>query len=255
MENLKNNIISKNIENDLNTNIEENITISKNTNIEENITINENKDDLNANMEKNEIIVNEDETINGCEVLGYHTKEYWEDRYMRTGDGNYDWYMDADKVVTLFDGILNKSYKILNVGCGNSKMGEKLYNMGYNDNNIYNLDFSENILKNMYKKYKNYKMKWFLKDITGDIKLKKNIFDVIIDKATLDTISCNNYELVKDAFKNIINILKIRGIFILISNNKNILNYCDLNNISIIDVKKTDHKNNNIYIFILQKVY
>jgi len=258
---------------DLNDIIKENTIINTtlNTNggdlndiIKENTIINTNEVDLNDIIKENTIIntnevdltnnVGGGENINVCEVLGYHTREYWEDRYMKTGDGNYDWYMGADKVVKLFDGILNKSYKILNVGCGNSKMGEELYNMGYDDNNIYNLDFSENILKKMYKKYKNYNMKWFLGDITDNIKIKKNIFDVIIDKATLDTISCDSYETLKKAFVNIINILKVRGILILISNNKNILNYCNLNNMSIIDVKETEHKNNNIYIFILQKV-
>jgi len=188
------------------------------------------------------------------ENLKYCSNEYWDERYMKT-DGNYDWYIDAESLVRLFDNILEPTYKILNVGCGNSKLGEKLYNMGFNNNNVYNLDFSKIILEKMYKKYKDYNMRWVHQDIVEAKKLKTNTFDIVIDKATLDTISCQSYELTSKAFNHIIRILKVGGIFVLITNNPDILNYCDLDSIDIIDTKKILHNENNIFIHLLQKKY
>jgi 2-polyprenyl-3-methyl-5-hydroxy-6-metoxy-1,4-benzoquinol methylase len=184
--------------------------------------------------------------------IKYCSDSYWDDRYSKTTQ-SYDWYISPSILIKLFDNIIDINHKILHIGCGNSLLSEELYNIGYNNNNIYNLDISRTIIHKQSEKYIDYKMKWICQNIVESSNLKKNVFDIIIDKATLDSIACNNYKLVSKAFKYIIKILKVGGIFILVSINQDILNNCEIDLIDIVDVKNTLHKSKYIYIYILQK--
>ena len=186
--------------------------------------------------------------------IKYDSEEYWDSRYnnIKKYSNTYDWYFNPKKILKLFDNI-NKNSKILVVGCGNSLLSEELYNYGFNNNNIYNIDISEIVIRQQIEKYKDYKMKWFKGDITNLDNLKKNIFDIIIDKGTIDSLACGNYKNVTCALHEIINVLKPNGIFILISFSKNRTNYLDVNLINPIQIKDISTKESSLYLYIIQK--
>ena len=96
-------------------------------------------------------------------------------------------------------------------------------------------------------------MKWFCQDITNTTNLNKNSFNIIIDKATFDILASYNYTLLSTTFKQIIRLLTYNGILIIVSINKDLLNYCDINLVHIIATNKIDSNFKLIYIFILQK--
>lgn len=186
--------------------------------------------------------------------IKYDSKEYWNERYKDTQkySDTYDWYLKPSKLLKLFNNI-EKNKKILVVGCGNSLFSEELYKYGFNNNNIYNLDISEVVIRQQIEKYKDYKMKWFRGDITNLCDLKKNIFDIVIDKGTIDALAYGNYKNVKKSLYEILNVLKPNGIFLLISFSKKRTNYLDVNLINPIKIENIRTKDNPLYLYIIQK--
>ena len=80
--------------------------------------------------------------------------------------------------------------KILMVGCGNSKLSESLYDVGYKD--ITNIDFSPICIEQMQNKYKaTYPEMHFLEMDACDMTFENSYFDFIIDKGLIDSILCS----------------------------------------------------------------
>tara|TARA_Y100000389_G_C17451466_1_gene515111 strand:+ start:1256 stop:1846 length:591 start_codon:yes stop_codon:yes gene_type:complete len=184
----------------------------------------------------------------------YDSEKYWDQRYdnIKKYSDTYDWYLKPSKLVKLFNNI-EKNKKILVVGCGNSLFSKELYNNGFNNNNIYNIDISEVVIKQQIEKYKDYKMKWFKGDIINLYNLKKNIFDIIIDKGTIDALACGDYKNVTKSLYELLNVLKPRGIFLLISFSKERTNFLDVNLINPIKIENIRTIENPLYLYIIQK--
>lgn len=87
---------------------------------------------------------------------------------------------------------MTKSDKILNIGCGNSKLSEDLSEEGYED--ITNIDFSTKVITQMEEKYKQKypKMEWKVMDVLNMSEFPKETFNTIIDKGTFDCIVCGD---------------------------------------------------------------
>lgn len=76
-------------------------------------------------------------------------KDYW-DKFFRklkkTSDEFFEWYGDYEDLAQLFQKTIPaKNLRILNLGCGKSLLGEKMYDDGYE--NLLNIDFSESVIK------------------------------------------------------------------------------------------------------------
>ena len=85
---------------------------------------------------------------------------------------------------------MTKSDKILNLGCGNSRLGEDLSEEGYED--ITNIDFSAKVISIMEEKCKSKfpKMSFKVMDALNMKEFQTGSFNTIIDKGTLDSILC-----------------------------------------------------------------
>ncbi|SBT42730.1 methyltransferase [Plasmodium ovale wallikeri] len=87
--------------------------------------------------------------------------------------------------------------KILNVGCGTSKFSEDMLDSGYTD--ITNIDASTVCINKMKETYKDKpNLKYMLMDVCDMKQFKNAEFDLIIDKACLDSIVCS-----EDSLKNV----------------------------------------------------
>ena len=82
------------------------------------------------------------------------------------------------------------------MGCGNSEVSERLYQSGYHY--ITNIDFSEEVISDMQERLKDAEdMDYYQMDVcSDDIKeIESNTFELILDKATFDSVLCRENPL------------------------------------------------------------
>ena len=87
---------------------------------------------------------------------------------------------------------MSKTDKILNVGCGNSRLSEELYEDGFED--ITNIDFSQKVISQIEEKNKSKypKMIFKIMDVLDMKEIQTGSFNIVFDKATLDSILCGD---------------------------------------------------------------
>lgn len=114
----------------------------------------------------------------------YKLKEYWDERYSK--EDSFEWCKSYGDFKQLLTENINKSDKILMLGCGNSSLSEDMYHDGYK--NIVNIDFSPVVIENMRRKCQDLvNMEWRVMDITK-MSFTPSSFDVVVEKATLDAL-------------------------------------------------------------------
>ncbi|XP_067934169.1 EEF1A lysine methyltransferase 4-like [Watersipora subatra] len=113
----------------------------------------------------------------------YARKEYWEDRFET--EEEHDWLGSYENYGGIVESILKPDDRILILGCGNSTLSENIYKSGCK--HVTNIDYSVNVIRRMREKYCDLEeMRWTTMDIL-DMKFIPASFDVVIDKATLDS--------------------------------------------------------------------
>merc|ERR1712070_1125623 len=103
-------------------------------------------------------------TIFGKDGTGIHTRkssfasaDYWEKRYSKSKQEHYDWYgtWNSQSKIRIKPHVQpslpSKVQKILNIGCGNSRLPEELMNDGYDD--ITNVDIAQSVIDKMNEKF------------------------------------------------------------------------------------------------------
>lgn len=122
----------------------------------------------------------------------YSNLEFWDNRF-KTAKGLFDWYADYDQIKKIVYAMgLEKSSRILMVGCGNSKLSEQMYDDGFT--NIVNTDISPACIKYMQNYYEKTekKMEWLVEDATA-LSFEDGSFDCVIDKGTVDALVCGEH--------------------------------------------------------------
>ena len=151
-------------------------------------------------------------------MSNYGDIKYWVSRYQSQKGTTFDWLQDYDSMKEILEKYsIDKDSRILNVGCGNSEIGEKLYEDKYK--HIYNIDICQNVIDYMKERNKNKDgMHFDVMDVRS-MAYKNEIFDLIIDKATMDTILCgeNSFLNVAKMTKEISRVLKNGGIYLILS--------------------------------------
>ncbi|KAI8061153.1 S-adenosyl-L-methionine-dependent methyltransferase [Gongronella butleri] len=157
----------------------------------------------------------------------YKTQEYWEERYQQEDvSTTFDWFKTYDDLKPLLnEHIKNKDASILILGCGNSTLGEDMYNDGYK--HITNIDYSPTVVENMKQRCAHMpEMQWLEMDIRA-LTFEKESFDVVIDKGTMDALMCDQgdvwdpseelIEEVKKEVDEVERVLKVGGVFLYIT--------------------------------------
>mgnify|MGYP003974429777 CR=1 FL=1 len=119
----------------------------------------------------------------------YREKDYWNKRFAT--EEKYEWlcsYIDVKEYIVR---DILPSDNILVLGCGNSTFSADLHDNGFK--NVTSVDFAPNVIKAMKIKYEasHKSLIWQVEDVRNLNGIKDDTFDVVIDKACLDALVCD----------------------------------------------------------------
>ncbi|CAD8192011.1 unnamed protein product [Paramecium pentaurelia] len=147
----------------------------------------------------------------------YGKAEYWEERYTRDPEP-FDWYQRFAGIKDLVSACFTPESKLLNIGAGNSRLSEEMFDEGYQ--NITNIDISHVVTKAMQEKYKdkgpNFK---YLHMDARAMEFEDGSFDGAIDKGTLDAILCgeSSSSNAQKVIQEVHRVLGPKGVYLAIS--------------------------------------
>jgi len=148
--------------------------------------------------------------------------DYWEERYSKQ-QKPYDWYgtWDSPKSVTIKRHVQlhlpapSAAVRLLNIGCGSSRLAEELSSDGFG--NITNVDISKSVVEKMAKKFEGRAgVRFQQMDITK-MEFTSGSFDVVFDKGTLDALYTGASESVQVAVAEVFRVLAPGGTFVSMS--------------------------------------
>jgi len=148
----------------------------------------------------------------------YGKSDYWNDRYSRD-IAPFDWYQRWDTLGGIFKNYVKTSDRILVVGCGSSRLSEDMFHDGFT--NITNIDISPAVIQGMKQKHSDHPLgnSYKLLDVSQMSEFLPASFDVVIDKATLDSILCGEGSVSNcdKSCNEISRVLKPGGFYLLVS--------------------------------------
>lgn len=152
-------------------------------------------------------------------IEDFKSKAYWDKFFEKRKGVPFEWYGEYKDIKDILAKEINPKHKILIAGCGNSLLGEQLYDNGFE--NIINVDFSEKVISEMEaRKNKREKLKYEVMDLL-DLKYPNDSFDSILDKSTLDAMFCNEdpstISMVEKMWENCFRVLGNHGKYICIT--------------------------------------
>ena len=170
-------------------------------------------------LEKSIVLTPED--INDIEEevskIDFSDADYWNKRYA-TDEYPFEWYRTWDEILPLIKHYFGNSQRVLNIGCGNSRMP---FDMLSSFKQVYSNDISDVVIEQMKKEYSDFKenLMWDTMDCTK-MTYDDNYFDIVFDKGTLDALLCGDDTLFFNAVKEVSRVLKNNGYFIVITYGK-----------------------------------
>jgi EEF1A lysine methyltransferase 4 len=153
-------------------------------------------------------------------MTDYGNPSYWDERYAANPNAQFDWYQPY---VTLKEYLIpllsvHPDFEILVAGCGNSGISKSLYDDGYK--NITSVDLSTVVIKQMVARYATSPQLEFLPaDMTNLDGVPDKAFDLILDKALLDSMLCGDesFEQALLMLAESYRVLKSGGMYVAIS--------------------------------------
>ncbi|KAK0424278.1 hypothetical protein QR680_008588 [Steinernema hermaphroditum] len=114
--------------------------------------------------------------------LQYREKSYWDRRFAK--EAHFEWLADWEKFRHLILPHLNKTDRILHIGCGNSRLSHNLVSEGFA--NVTNVDFSEVLIENGRRTDPH--MEWVCNDMRTLDSIPSGSIDVVIEKASIESL-------------------------------------------------------------------
>lgn len=116
----------------------------------------------------------------------YGEESYWDNRYNGVKE-YFDWFHRYSGLKEYFAPYLKPEDLVLNLGCGNSRMAEEMFDDGYE--RCISIDFSANVVKTMNDKCRHKRDEFYYKKMDARaLEFDDGMFDMVIDKGTLDCI-------------------------------------------------------------------
>ncbi len=130
----------------------------------------------------------------------------------------FEWYQRYNHLAEDIKSLITKESEILIVGCGSSRMGEELYDEGYQL--CTNLDSCSVIIRHLQEKYKDKNPTFRFQE--GDVRAMEfpsDHFDLVIDKALFDSLQCGESapKNTHKALSEISRVTKPGGVYFMVS--------------------------------------
>eukprot|EP00941_MAST-03F_sp_MAST-3F-sp1_P006227 g6227.t1 len=149
----------------------------------------------------------------------FHQKQFWKNEYDKFQSRfSTEWYVGYKELRPILVRHLLPQDRLLYIGCGNSEVGSKLYEEGYQ--NITGVDCSKTALKySMERDKEKIGMRYFVMDALA-LDFPSISFDCVLDKGLLDAVACDmkdGHEKALALLKEVWRILRPGGRFIMAS--------------------------------------
>ncbi|KAG1445202.1 hypothetical protein G6F55_012044 [Rhizopus delemar] len=138
---------------------------------------------------------------------------------------HFEWLLTWKDIQSEVETYLNKSEKILHLGCGNSELPFDMSDAGYKE--IVNIDYAETVIRRMkavtQEKQKDYSgLSWYTGDCLNNLisYLPHENYTAVIDKSLVDTIACsddNSQSNTKKLADQVLQVTTINAVWISIS--------------------------------------
>ncbi|XP_071096355.1 eEF1A lysine and N-terminal methyltransferase-like [Haliotis cracherodii] len=148
------------------------------------------------------------------------SEEYWDKFYKKRGAKAFEWYGEYPELCGVLGKYVRPKDKVLMVGCGNSRLSEDMYDVGYT--NIVNIDISDTVIRQMTDKNRKQRpnMAFHRMDVT-ETTFSDGEFSVALDKGTLDALMADSSDAVvatvDKMFAELSRVLRLGGRYICIS--------------------------------------
>ncbi|PVD22484.1 hypothetical protein C0Q70_18298 [Pomacea canaliculata] len=134
----------------------------------------------------------------------FSSSEYWNSFFRKRGQKAFEWYGEFTELCGIFHKYIKLSDRVLMVGCGNSRLSEEMYDVGYHS--IANIDISDIVIKQMREKNAKQRLEMtFEKMDVTQMTYNDSSFSVALDKGTLDALAVDQEEKTLETVKAMFN--------------------------------------------------
>ncbi|XP_039270372.2 eEF1A lysine and N-terminal methyltransferase-like [Styela clava] len=148
----------------------------------------------------------------------FSKSKYWESFFKKRVNA-FEWYGTYYELCGILHRYIKPSDNILMAGCGNSELGENMYDAGLKS--IMNIDISQTAIDQMLKRRGDRRTLEYVKMDLTDLKFEDEHFSVIVDKGTLDAImsddSSQSNETADKIFSEYFRVLKNGGRYVCVT--------------------------------------
>lgn len=147
----------------------------------------------------------------------FNRKSYWDREYLRDR-GPFEWNADYWEIKPLLYRHINKNGELLYVGCGTSLLGEHLRDDGCRF--VTCIDFSKAVIERQKEHFGSHPNLRFLVMNALALRFPPCSFDTVIDKGTMDSISCDLKEgevRARQMLQEVLRVLRPGGVFVLVT--------------------------------------
>ncbi|CAL5973579.1 Methyltransferase [Hexamita inflata] len=155
-------------------------------------------------------------------MSSYHLPEYWDERYKNDTEP-FEWYQRYCDFKPKLKDLFAPQSKVLMIGTGSSEVPFELYDdQELQIKEITAVDCSQTVIKRMQGLVGDRKQLEFVIMDCTDLTFSEGQFDVVFDKATVDSILCGEGagERAEKMFEGICKVLKNQGVYLCISYGK-----------------------------------
>jgi SAM-dependent methyltransferase len=156
----------------------------------------------------------------------YGTASYWDVRYAADPEASFDWYCTADELIPVLETILpakddfrRDDFEVFVPGCGNSTLPARLHAAGMR--NVSAVDQSPVVIAAMQERYASLPELDF--SIVDCVDMREQLegpcFDLIVDKALLDSLLCaeDGASKASAAVQEMYRLLNPGGVYVVVS--------------------------------------